>query len=52
MFTAATDGSSLPRRAELEPGAFSAVLTHHRARVFGVCVTYSASVTGSLSFSF
>jgi hypothetical protein len=33
-------------------GTFSAVLTHHRARVFGRCVIYAATVTGSLSLSF
>jgi hypothetical protein len=33
-------------------GTFSAVLTHHRARVFGSCVIYAASVAGSLSLSF
>jgi hypothetical protein len=33
-------------------GLFDAILTHYRARVFGICVTYSASVSGSLSLSF
>jgi hypothetical protein len=33
-------------------GTFSALLTHYRTRVFGICVTYSASVSGSLSLSF
>jgi hypothetical protein len=33
-------------------GTFSAVLTHYRARIFGSCVTYSASVSGSLSLTF
>ncbi len=33
-------------------GTFSATLTHYRHRVFGVCVTYAASVSGSLSLTF
>jgi hypothetical protein len=33
-------------------GDFEAVLTHYRTRVFGHCVTYSASVSGSLSLQF
>lgn len=33
-------------------GTFSATLTHFRHRVFGVCVTYAASVSGSLSLTF
>ena len=33
-------------------GSFSVLLTHHRARVFGSCVIYAATVTGSLSLSF
>jgi hypothetical protein len=33
-------------------GMFSATLTHFRHRVFGVCVTYAASVSGSLSLTF
>ena len=33
-------------------GTFAVLLTHHRARVFGRCVIYAATVTGSLSLSF
>ena len=30
-------------------GTFVATLTHYRTKIFGHCVTYSASVSGSLS---
>jgi hypothetical protein len=33
-------------------GGFSGTLTHYRQRVFGSCVTYAASVTGSLVVTF
>jgi hypothetical protein len=33
-------------------GLFTAVLTHYRTRLFGYCVTYSASVTGSVDLQF
>ena len=33
-------------------GMFSVTLTHYRHRVFGICVIYAASVTGSLSLTF
>jgi hypothetical protein len=33
-------------------GSFSATLTHHRHRVFGTCVTYAASVAGTISLTF
>jgi hypothetical protein len=33
-------------------GSFSAILTHYRKSVLGSCVTYSASVSGSLSDTF
>lgn len=33
-------------------GRFSGTLTHYRQRVFGSCVTYAASVTGSLALTF
>ncbi|HET7857027.1 MAG TPA: hypothetical protein VFL41_11280 [Gaiellaceae bacterium] len=33
-------------------GSFSAVLTHHRLRIFGRCFTYSATVAGGASFSY
>lgn len=31
-------------------GAFSAVLTHHRARIFGRCIIYRATVAGGVAF--
>ena len=33
-------------------GSFGGTLTHHRRSVFGTCVTYSATITGSLAVSF
>jgi hypothetical protein len=33
-------------------GAFSAVLTHHRARIFGRCIIYSATVAGRATFTY
>jgi hypothetical protein len=33
-------------------GTFSAILTHYRHRLFGSCVTYAASVTGTISLAF
>jgi hypothetical protein len=33
-------------------GTFTATLTHYRYSFFGSCITYSASVTGTLSLSF
>jgi hypothetical protein len=32
-------------------GTFAATLTHYRTKIFGHCVTYSASVSGSLSLA-
>ena len=32
-------------------GTFVATLTHYRTKIFGHCVTYSASVSGSLSLA-
>jgi hypothetical protein len=32
-------------------GALAATLTHYRTEIFGQCVTYSASVSGSLSLA-
>jgi hypothetical protein len=32
-------------------GTFVATLTHYRTKIFGHCVTYSASVSGSLSLT-
>ncbi len=33
-------------------GLFSATLTHYRHRIFGSCVSYAASVKGTLSLTF
>ena len=33
-------------------GTFTGVLTHYRANFFGSCVTYFASITGSLTLTF
>jgi hypothetical protein len=33
-------------------GYFSVVLTHYRARLFGVCLIYKARVVGRVSFSY
>jgi hypothetical protein len=33
-------------------GLFSATLTHYRQRIFGSCVSYAASVNGTLSLTF
>jgi hypothetical protein len=33
-------------------GAFSVTLTHYRASVLGRCITYSASVVGTVSFDY
>jgi hypothetical protein len=33
-------------------GSFSATLTHYRRLLFGNCITYSASVSGTLSLGF
>jgi hypothetical protein len=33
-------------------GSFSGALTHFRKRIFGRCVTYSATITGTLMLSF
>ena len=32
-------------------GTFAATLTHYRTMIFGYCVTYSASISGSLSLA-
>jgi hypothetical protein len=32
-------------------GTFAATLTHYRTKIFGSCVTYSASISGSLSLA-
>ena len=37
------------RSAGSGTGTFAATLTHYRTKIFGYCVTYSASVSGSLS---
>ena len=33
-------------------GTFSAILTHYRHSIFGTCVTYGATVNGTLSLTF
>lgn len=33
-------------------GSFSAILTHHRAKIFGRCVIYAATVAGSVGLTF
>ena len=33
-------------------GSFGGTLTHHRRSVFGTCVTYSATINGTLTVSF
>jgi hypothetical protein len=33
-------------------GTFSAVLTHHRARIFGRCIIYRATVAGRATFTY
>jgi hypothetical protein len=45
-------GSVGPWYAGSGTGTFSAILTHYRTRIFGSCVTYSASVRGTLSLTF
>lgn len=38
--------------AQTGSGAFVATLTHHRSRILGSCVTYSATVAGTVSLTF
>jgi hypothetical protein len=33
-------------------GTFNVILTHYQARIFGRCITYSASVAGTVTLSF
>jgi hypothetical protein len=33
-------------------GSFAALLTHYRAKIFGSCITYAATVAGSVSLTF
>jgi hypothetical protein len=40
-----------PGSAGRGTGTFAATLTHYRTTIFGHCVTYSASVSGSLSLA-
>ena len=40
-----------PGSAGRGTGTFAATLTHYRTKIFGQCVTYSATVTGSLSLA-
>jgi hypothetical protein len=39
------------RTAGSGTGTFAATLTHYRTKIFGYCVTYSASISGSLSLA-
>jgi hypothetical protein len=39
------------RTAGSGTGTFTATLTHYRTKIFGYCVTYSASISGSLSLA-
>jgi hypothetical protein len=39
------------RTADSGTGTFAATLTHYRTKIFGHCVTYSASISGSLSLA-
>ena len=41
-------GSASVRRGT---GTFAATLTHYRTTIFGHCVTYAASISGSLSLA-
>jgi hypothetical protein len=40
-----------PGSAGRGTGTFAATLTHYRTKIFGHCVTYAASVSGSLSLA-
>jgi hypothetical protein len=40
-----------PGSAARGTGTFAATLTHYRTEIFGHCVTYSASVSGTLSLA-
>jgi hypothetical protein len=40
-----------PGSAGRGTGTFAATLTHYRTKIFGQCVTYSATVSGSLSLA-
>ena len=33
-------------------GSFGALLTHYRTKIFGTCITYAATVAGSVSLTF
>ena len=39
-------------RGDKGTGNFSATLTHYRHKIFGYCVTYSASISGTVNLSF
>lgn len=41
-----------PWYSDAGSGSLSATLTHHRHWVFGTCVTYAASVTGTIALTF
>ena len=44
-------GDVSPGSAGRGTGTFAATLTHYRTKIFGHCLTYSATVTGSLSLA-
>ena len=44
-------GHVSPGSAGRGTGTFAATLTHYRTEIFGHCLTYSATVTGSLSLA-
>lgn len=44
-------GDVSPGSAGRGTGTFAATLTHYRTEIFGHCLTYSATVTGSLSLA-
>jgi hypothetical protein len=45
-------GVSRSGRTEVGAGIFHASLVHHRVWVFGRCISYAASVSGTISVAF
>jgi hypothetical protein len=45
-------GSVGPNGAGSGTGSFAGRLTHYRQSIFGTCVTYSATISGSMSLTF
>jgi hypothetical protein len=45
-------GSVGPWYSGTGSGSFSVMLTHYRRLLFGSCITYSASVSGTISLTF